>query len=124
MAIERILEGRDPASRIWGFIGASDFLDVVQDVTTWALSNIESFHARPEAEHAAQHTLDGQIMRAVFPAASDRLRVRVDAVFDELGNRLSGLLCDSAIMRIAFNHPLSAVCRCPYFWNSYCAALK
>lgn len=32
---------------------------------------------------------DSQIVRAVFPAASDRdgLRVRVDAVLDELGNR-------------------------------------
>jgi hypothetical protein len=28
-----------------------DFLGVVQDVTTWALSNFESFHARPEAEN-------------------------------------------------------------------------
>ena len=43
-------------------------------------------------------------MRAVFSAAGDRdvLRLRVDAVLDELGNALSGLLCDSAIMRIAF----------------------
>lgn len=51
MAIEGALEGRDPDSRVWGFIGASDFLGVVQDVTTWALSNFESFHARPEAEN-------------------------------------------------------------------------
>ena len=51
MAIEGALEGRDPDSRVWGFISASGFLDVVQDVNTWALSNFESFHARPEAEN-------------------------------------------------------------------------
>jgi hypothetical protein len=28
-----------------------DFLVVVRDVTTWALSNFECFHARPEAEN-------------------------------------------------------------------------
>lgn len=50
-AIDRALHGHDPDRRVWGFISASDFLDVVQDVTTWALSNFECFHARPEAEN-------------------------------------------------------------------------
>jgi hypothetical protein len=50
-AIDRALEGYDPDSRVWGFISASDFLVVVQDVTTWALSNFECFHSRPEAEN-------------------------------------------------------------------------
>jgi hypothetical protein len=51
IAINRALEGYDPDSRVWGFISASDFLVVVRDVTTWALSNFECFHARPEAEN-------------------------------------------------------------------------
>jgi hypothetical protein len=50
-AIDRALDGDDPDSRVWGFISASDFLVVVQDVTTWALSNFECFSARPEAEN-------------------------------------------------------------------------
>jgi hypothetical protein len=41
----------DPDRRVWGFISARDFLVVVRDVTTWALSNFECFHARPEAEN-------------------------------------------------------------------------
>jgi hypothetical protein len=44
-------KGADTDSRVWGFISAWDFLVVVQDVTTWALSNFECFHARPEAEN-------------------------------------------------------------------------
>ena len=50
-AIDRALEGHDPDARVWGFIGASEFLDVVQAVATWALSNFECFPARPEAEN-------------------------------------------------------------------------
>ena len=50
-AIDRAIEGYDPDYRVWGFIGALDFLVVVQDVTTWALSNFECFPARPEAEN-------------------------------------------------------------------------
>jgi len=50
-AIDRALEGEDPDSRVWGFISAPEFLVVVQDVTTWALSNFECFPARPEAEN-------------------------------------------------------------------------
>ena len=49
-AIDRAIGGHDPDHRVWGFIGAADFLLVVQDVTTWALSNFECFPARPEAE--------------------------------------------------------------------------
>jgi hypothetical protein len=51
VAIDCALEGHDPDSRIWGPLSASDFLIVVQAVTTWALSNFECFHARPEAEN-------------------------------------------------------------------------
>jgi hypothetical protein len=51
MAIDRALDGDDPDSRVWGFLSASDFLVVVQDVTTWALSNFECFPARPDAEN-------------------------------------------------------------------------
>ena len=50
-AIDRALGGHDPDNRIWGPLSASEFLIVVQDVTTWALSNFECFHARPEAEN-------------------------------------------------------------------------
>jgi hypothetical protein len=50
-AIDRAIEGYDPDYRVWGVIGALDFLVVVQDVTTWALSNFECFPARPEAEN-------------------------------------------------------------------------
>jgi hypothetical protein len=50
-AIDQSLDGDDPDSRVWGFISAADFLIVVQDVTTWALSNFECFPARPEAEN-------------------------------------------------------------------------
>jgi hypothetical protein len=49
-AINRAIEGHDPDNRIWGPLSASEFLIVVQDVTTWASSNFECFHARPEAE--------------------------------------------------------------------------
>ena len=50
-AIDRALGGHDPDKRIWGPLSALEFLIVVQDVTTWALSNFECFHARPEAEN-------------------------------------------------------------------------
>jgi hypothetical protein len=50
-AIELAIDGYDPDRRVWGFISAADFLKVVQDVTTWALSNFECFAARPEAEN-------------------------------------------------------------------------
>ena len=50
-AIDQALGGDNPDSRVWGLIGASDFLVVVQDVATWALSNFECFPARPEAEN-------------------------------------------------------------------------
>src|ERR1700723_2916797 len=40
-----------PTIAFGGFIGALDFLVVVQDVTTGALSNSECFPARPEAEN-------------------------------------------------------------------------
>jgi hypothetical protein len=50
-AIDRALGGHDPDNRIWGPLSASEFLIVVQDVTTWALSNFECFHARLEAEN-------------------------------------------------------------------------
>jgi hypothetical protein len=49
-AIDRAIGGHDPDNRIWGPLSASEFLIVVQDVTTWALSNFQCFHARPEAE--------------------------------------------------------------------------
>jgi hypothetical protein len=51
IAIDRALDGYDPDRRVWGFISSRDFLVVVRDVTTWALSNFECFHARPEAEN-------------------------------------------------------------------------
>jgi hypothetical protein len=51
IAIDRALDGYDPDRRVWGFISAWDFLVVVRDVTTWALSNFECFRARPEAEN-------------------------------------------------------------------------
>jgi hypothetical protein len=50
-AIDRALGGHDPDNRIWGPLSASEFLIVVQDVTTWALSNFECFCARPESEN-------------------------------------------------------------------------
>jgi hypothetical protein len=50
-AIDRALGGHDPDNRIWGPLSASEFLIVVQDVTTWSLSNFECFCARPEAEN-------------------------------------------------------------------------
>jgi hypothetical protein len=48
--IDRAIGGHDPDNRIWGPLSASAFLIVVHDVTTWALSNFQGFHARPEAE--------------------------------------------------------------------------
>jgi TniQ len=50
-AIDLAMDGYDPDRRVWGFISAADFLKVVQDITTWALSNFECFAARPEAEN-------------------------------------------------------------------------
>jgi hypothetical protein len=50
-AIDQAIDGYDPDRRVWGCISAADFLMVVQDVTTWALSNFECFAARPEAEN-------------------------------------------------------------------------
>jgi hypothetical protein len=38
-AIDRAVEGHNPDSCAWGPLSASDFFVVVQDVTTWALSN-------------------------------------------------------------------------------------
>jgi hypothetical protein len=51
IAIDRALDGYDPDRRVWRFISVRDFLVVVRDITTWALSNFECFHARPEAKH-------------------------------------------------------------------------
>jgi hypothetical protein len=57
IAIDRALDGYDPDRRVWRFISARDFLVVVRDVTTWALSNFECFHAR--ARRSSRCTLDG-----------------------------------------------------------------
>jgi hypothetical protein len=45
-----LIAGEAPDASTWGPFRASDFLLIVQDVTSWALTNFEAFRARPAAE--------------------------------------------------------------------------
>jgi hypothetical protein len=48
--IGRAIAGEAPNQFDWGPLTASEFLQVVHDVTSWALTNFEAFNARPAAE--------------------------------------------------------------------------
>ncbi len=37
--------GHSPQEELWGALRARDFLNIVQDVTTWSPTNFESFKA-------------------------------------------------------------------------------
>ena len=50
MVIRRAIAGEAPDAFTWGPLRANDFLQIVQDVTSWALTNFEAFKARPAAE--------------------------------------------------------------------------
>src|SRR5271167_4875322 len=50
MVIGRAIAGEAPDASTWGPLRASDFLPIVQDVTSWALTNFQPFKARPAAE--------------------------------------------------------------------------
>jgi hypothetical protein len=56
------------------------------------------------ARNAIAIVADGEIVFAVLPTTRDRdlPRVRLDAVLDELGNSFQRVLCDRAMIRIAF----------------------
>ena len=49
-AIRRAIAGEAPNAVTWGPLRAGEFLRIVQDVTSWALTNFEDFRARPAAE--------------------------------------------------------------------------
>ena len=48
--IRRAIAGEAPNNFTWGSLRADDFLRIVHDVTSWALTNFEAFRARPVAE--------------------------------------------------------------------------
>jgi hypothetical protein len=50
-AILEALRGWPPDAAIWGSLTASDLLQVISDVTAFALTNFESFRARQPAEN-------------------------------------------------------------------------
>jgi TniQ len=50
MVVRRAIAGDAPDTFTWGPLRANDFLQIVQDVTSWALTNFEAFKARPAAE--------------------------------------------------------------------------
>jgi hypothetical protein len=50
MVVGRAIAGEAPDASTSGPIRASDFLPIVQDVTSWAVTNFEAFNARPAAE--------------------------------------------------------------------------
>ena len=50
LTIGRAILGEAPDPDDWGDLTASSFLQVVLDVTTWSLTNFESFKARPASE--------------------------------------------------------------------------
>jgi hypothetical protein len=52
MAIQRAIAGEAPDFLVWGPLRADEFLQIVRDVTSWALTNFEAFRARPAAEES------------------------------------------------------------------------
>jgi hypothetical protein len=48
--IRRAIAGEAPDAFTWGPLCADEFLRIVQDVTSWALTNFEAFRARPATE--------------------------------------------------------------------------
>jgi hypothetical protein len=50
MVVRRAIAGDAPDAFTWGPLRANDFLQIVKDVTSWALTNFEAFKARPAAE--------------------------------------------------------------------------
>jgi hypothetical protein len=48
--IHRAISGEAPNAFVWGSLSAAEFLRIVRDVTSWALTNFEAFRARPAAE--------------------------------------------------------------------------
>jgi hypothetical protein len=49
MVVRRAIAGDAPDAFNWGPLRANDFLQIVQDVTSWALTNFEAFKARSDA---------------------------------------------------------------------------
>jgi hypothetical protein len=54
-ALDRAIRGQAPRRDQWGPLTAGEFLQIVQDVTTWALTNFEPHPARPAAETTPLH---------------------------------------------------------------------
>lgn len=50
LVIRRAIAGERPDASTWGPLCANEFLQIVEDVTSWALTNFEAFKARPAAE--------------------------------------------------------------------------
>jgi hypothetical protein len=50
LVIRRAIAGEGPDASTWGPLRANEFLQIVHDVTSWALTNFEAFKARPAAE--------------------------------------------------------------------------
>ena len=50
LVIRRAIAGEGPDAVTWGPLRANEFLQIVHDVTSWALTNFEAFKARPAAE--------------------------------------------------------------------------
>jgi hypothetical protein len=48
--IRRAIAGEAPNAFTWSALRADDFLRIVHDVASWALTNFEAFRARPAAE--------------------------------------------------------------------------
>jgi hypothetical protein len=84
-------------------VSAADFLKVVQDVTTWALSNFECFAARPEAENlpngvrSAAGIYFTMMPRRLLPFAS-RTAVRTLRKTGEPGLRAAALWMAEALL--------------------------
>ena len=55
-AIDGAIAGRAPNATDWGRLSAPDFLRIVQDITTWSLTNFEAFKSRPPSEKVPTDT--------------------------------------------------------------------
>jgi hypothetical protein len=89
--IGRAAVGEPPNSSDWGPLSSTEFLRVVHDVTTWALTNFESFKARPVTEDRRTRTgLEGSpfhVTRFRFPPpfeATETLRHISTVIHPEL----------------------------------------
>ena len=77
LVIRCAIGGEAPDASTWGALRASDFLQIVQDVTSWALTNFEAFKARPAAEelpHAYQRHWQSLLSKGAPASTAIRLR--------------------------------------------------